>query len=79
VVYTFDLEVREDALVGRLADDGDAVPDLSDEDGLVATHAEHGRGVALARAALDELEFARAGDRNTWRMVKRLDISPTPG
>lgn len=72
VVYTFDLEVREDALLGRLADDGEAVPDLSAEQGLVADDAEHGRGVALARAALDELEFIRAGDRNTWRMVKRL-------
>ena len=72
VVYTFDLEVLPDRLVGRLADDGEAIEDLSDEDGLVAKDAEGGRGVALARAALDELDFARQGDRNTWRLVKLL-------
>jgi serine/threonine-protein kinase RsbW len=73
VVYTFELEVGERALVGRLADDGEAVPDLSDHRGLVDVESEHGRGIALARAALDELEFIRSGGRNTWRMVKRLD------
>ena len=32
--------------------------------------AESGRGMWLARATLDELEYARSGDRNTWKMVR---------
>ena len=35
--------------------------------------AESGRGMWIARATLDELHYERAGDRNTWKMVRRLD------
>jgi serine/threonine-protein kinase RsbW len=70
VVYTFDLDVRDDMLVGVLADNGEAVPDLSEQEGLVGESAESGRGLQLARAALDELTFVRREARNTWRMVK---------
>jgi serine/threonine-protein kinase RsbW len=71
VLYTFDLEVSSDRLVGSLADNGEAVPDLSGRSGLVGEEAESGRGLLLARATLDELRFARRNDQNTWRMVKR--------
>ena len=71
VVYTFDLDVRDDMLVGVLADNGEAVPDLSAQGGLVGEGAESGRGLHLARAALEELSFVRRDDQNTWRMVKR--------
>lgn len=34
---------------------------------------EGGWGLALARAALDDLAYSRAGDENRWVLVKRLD------
>ncbi|HAC46259.1 MAG TPA: ATP-binding protein, partial [Chloroflexi bacterium] len=33
---------------------------------------ETGRGLAIARKALDELGYLREGKVNTWRLVKRL-------
>ncbi len=33
--------------------------------------AEHGRGLAIARAAVDEVAYERDGDSNRWRLVKR--------
>jgi serine/threonine-protein kinase RsbW len=71
VVYTFALEVCDDMLVGVLADNGEAVSDLSEQEGLVGEDAESGRGLDLARAALDELSFVRRDEHNTWRMVKQ--------
>jgi serine/threonine-protein kinase RsbW len=71
VLYAFDLQVCSDRLVGSLADNGDAVQDLSGRSGLVGKDAESGRGLQLARAALDDLVFARRENRNTWQMVKR--------
>jgi serine/threonine-protein kinase RsbW len=61
--------VRPDRLVGFLADTGEPAPDLSALP-VVDEMAESGRGMWLARATLDELEYARSGDRNTWKMVR---------
>ena len=69
VVYAFSLTVRPDRLVGFLADTGEPAPDLSALP-VVDELAESGRGMWLARATLDELEYARSGDRNTWKMVR---------
>jgi serine/threonine-protein kinase RsbW len=69
VIYAFDLSVLADRLVGFLADTGEPAPDMSDVE-LVEELAESGRGMCLARATLDELEYARSGDRNTWKMVR---------
>ena len=69
VVYAFSLAVRPDRLVGFLADTGEPAPDLSALP-VVDELAESGRGMWLARATLDELEYARSGDRNTWKMVR---------
>ena len=33
---------------------------------------EAGRGLAMARVLLDELGYEREGERNRWRLVKRL-------
>ncbi len=33
---------------------------------------ESGRGLAIARQMLDELDYERKGEVNTWRLVKRL-------
>jgi serine/threonine-protein kinase RsbW len=69
VVYAFTLTVRPDRLVGFLADTGEPAPDhsaLPVADDLD----ESGRGMWLARATLDELEYARSGDRNVWKLVR---------
>jgi serine/threonine-protein kinase RsbW len=35
---------------------------------------ERGRGLSLARTALDEMAYERTGLTNRWRLVKRLDM-----
>lgn len=70
VIYAFELEVSADRLVGILADTGVAVPDLSTMDELPHEMAESGRGLWLAKATLDDLQYARMGDRNTWKLVR---------
>jgi anti-sigma regulatory factor (Ser/Thr protein kinase) len=39
---------------------------------MPAPTSEAGRGLAIARKALDELGYRRDGEVNTWRLVKRL-------
>jgi anti-sigma regulatory factor (Ser/Thr protein kinase) len=39
---------------------------------MPAPTVETGRGLAIAHKALDELEYRREGEVNTWRLVKRL-------
>jgi len=71
VVYAFALEVQPDRIVGLLADTGSPVPDLSGlDDGPPDELAEGGRGLWLAKATLDELDYVRIGDRNTWRLLR---------
>ena len=71
VIYAFELEVHPDRIVGVLADTGSAVPDLSSiDEGLPDDLTENGRGLWLAKATLDELDYVRVGDRNTWRLVR---------
>lgn len=71
VLYAFSLHVEPDRLVGYLADTSEPAPDLSAMEPVDAM-AESGRGMWIARATLDELHYARSGDRNTWKMVRRL-------
>ena len=59
-------------LVATLADNGMPVSlDLSDVS-MPDELAESGRGLALASAALDALDFARIEGRNHWRLACRL-------
>ncbi|QWZ08269.1 ATP-binding protein [Nocardioides panacis] len=75
VIYAFELEVSPDRLVGILADTGVAAPDLSGMDTLPHEMAESGRGLWLAKATLDDLQYVRIGDRNTWKLVRnRTDL-----
>ena len=69
VVYAFSLEVLEDRIVGYLTDTGSTAPDLTGTK-LVDELEESGRGLWLARSTLDELDYVRTADRNTWRMVR---------
>ena len=62
-------------------DDGMLVASLTDSGSSVHEHltrempdhdSEAGRGLAIARALLDELGYERDGEVNRWRLVKRL-------
>lgn len=50
---------------GRVVELADAASRLSDP------FAENGRGIALARAAADVVDYQRTGSTNSWRVVKR--------
>jgi serine/threonine-protein kinase RsbW len=78
VVYAFQLEVHDDRLVGILADTGGPVLDLPDAPEPPDELAESGRGLWLAQATLDELEYLRIGERNTWKLVRRRTGASTP-
>ena len=67
--YSFVLDVDSDKLLGHLSDGG---PPLEEsERAMPDIHSENGRGLALARVALDDLEYERVGDHNEWTMVRR--------
>src|SRR5690349_3804625 len=69
VRYTFVLDVDNDKLLGHLSDGG---PPLEEsEHPMPDVESEDGRGLALARVALDDLEYHRVGDHNEWTMVRR--------
>jgi serine/threonine-protein kinase RsbW len=65
------LHLDGNTIAASLTDSGPAVHEhlarsMPDAD------SEGGRGIALARELLDELGYERDGDRNRWRLVKRL-------
>jgi serine/threonine-protein kinase RsbW len=72
VSWTFHLSVLPDRLEARLSDSGEEYPggtwgtqmpvDLMQEDG---------RGLALATAVLDRLDYQRSDDANHWTMYKQ--------
>lgn len=66
--YSFTLDVAPDKLHGLLSDGGPPLPQVLAV--LPSDDAEHGRGLALARMALDELEYERVDDHNEWRMTR---------
>ena len=70
VSWSFTLRVADDALEAVLADDG---PEYEGDLSAVMPDpfAESGRGIALARAALDDLAFERRDGSNVWTMLRR--------
>lgn len=67
--YSFTLAVETDRLLGHLRDGG---PPLEEwERSMPDADSENGRGLALARVALDDLEYQRVEDHNEWTMVRR--------
>jgi len=67
--YSFTLDVETHRLLGHLRDGG---PPLPESDRVMPdTDSENGRGLALARVALDDLEYERVDDHNEWTMVRR--------
>ena len=67
----FELRLEADTLTALLTDWG---PPLHNQltPAMPAPTVETGRGLAIAHKALDELEYRREGEVNTWRLVKRL-------
>jgi serine/threonine-protein kinase RsbW len=67
----FELRLEEDTLTALLTDWG---PPLHNQltPAMPSLTVETGRGLAIARKALDELGYQREGEVNTWRLVKRL-------
>lgn len=75
VLWSFHLEVEPAALTARLSDSGEeyagwdpaSTPEMPEET------AESGRGLPLASAVLDELDYHRVDGVNVWTMVRRWD------
>lgn len=75
VRWKFVIRVRDDEIEAELDDTGQTfTPEqgkaMPDED------AEGGRGLPLAEALLDQIEFTRMHDKNHWHMVRRLGRIP---
>ena len=70
VVFHFRLAVLPDRVEARLEDAGkelDGDPGASE---LPDPLAEHGRGLALTRAVLDEFSYERLDGTNVWHLVR---------
>jgi serine/threonine-protein kinase RsbW len=67
----FELRLETETLTALLTDWG---PPLHNHftPAMPSPTGETGRGLAIARKALDELGYQREGEVNTWRLVKRL-------
>ncbi|QCX28064.1 ATP-binding protein [Nocardioides jishulii] len=69
--WSVSLRVHDDALEGVLADDGQRYEgDLSTV--MPDPLAESGRGLPLAHAVLDELDYTRQHGKNVWTMRRRV-------
>ena len=65
------LRVERGAATASFSDRGPAVRDQLAQE-MPDTSSESGRGLAIARALLDEFGYERLAGVNTWRLVKRL-------
>ncbi len=65
-----ELRVDADRLEAVFDDTGPAVV-LAEPDGSSDPLAERGRGIALARAAVDDVDYERAEHTNRWRVGKQ--------
>lgn len=74
VLWAFRLAVHEDRLECLLSDTAQPV-DLAPGGATLPEdpESEDGRGLAIAEALLDDLEYARVGEGNVWRMVRRRE------
>jgi serine/threonine-protein kinase RsbW len=71
VRWKFTIRVRADEIEAELDDNGQTfTPNRNKE--MPGEDAEGGRGLPIAEALLDEIEFNRVGDTNHWRMLRRL-------
>jgi serine/threonine-protein kinase RsbW len=75
VRWKFTIRVRQDTIEAELDDTGQV---FTPPQGKVmpGEDAEGGRGLPIAEALLDRIEFKRMDDTNHWRMVRRLGQAP---
>ncbi|HEY2880340.1 ATP-binding protein [Nocardioides sp.] len=72
VSWTFHLSVHSDRLEARLSDSGEEYPGGTWGTSMPKDPMqEDGRGLALATAVLDDLDYERTGDVNHWTMLRR--------
>lgn len=76
VRWKFRIRVLANQIEAELDDTGQRFTPRRDG-GMPGADAEGGRGLAIAEAVLDQIEFSRVGDTNHWRMVRRRDRDPT--
>lgn len=67
----YDLRLDGATVVASLSDWGPPVDEHLRRE-MPPAESEDGRGLAMARTLLDELGYERDGERNRWRLVKRL-------
>lgn len=69
-----DLRTYEDRVEAHFDEDGDPLPPDVIESAVAPDDplAESGRGLVLARAALDEFAYQREGSHNHWHLVRRV-------
>ena len=75
VRWKFTIRVRENEIEAELDDTGQTFTPVRGK-AMPGEDAEGGRGLAIAEALLDQIEFKRTDDTNHWRMVRRLGHSP---
>ena len=67
------IELCEGRLLALLQDTGRPGDVDLEERAMPDVLAEHGRGIPLIRALVDDVAYERDGDVNRWRISKRLD------
>lgn len=75
VRWRFTIQVRPEEIEADLDDTGQSFEPARGK-GMPDEEAEGGRGLPLAEALLDQIEFTRTGDTNHWRMIRRLGQLP---
>lgn len=75
VRWRFKVRVREHEIEAELDDTAQQFTPARGS-AMPGENAEGGRGLPIAEALLDQLECSRMGDRNHWRMVRRLGRIP---
>jgi len=75
VRWKFAIRVREDEIEAALDDTGQMFKPAQGK-AMPGEDAEGGRGLPIAEALLDRIEFKRMGGTNHWRMVRRLGQIP---
>ena len=68
---TLSISVRDSALEATLVDAGRAFPVDLDQAELPPEMDEVGRGIAIARLAVDELAYEHDHGQNVWRLSRR--------
>lgn len=75
VRWKFTIRVRENEIEAELDDTGQMFTPAQGK-AMPGADAEGGRGLPIAEALLDRIEFRRMDDTNHWRMVRRLGQAP---